>query len=83
MAYINVGAKSDIYDVRSKAALKQLVKDNDRGLTFYGTSDFSPFNGGIADIPEGVKLTVTGPNPYTDRKWYATVTKTGGKITVK
>ena len=84
MSFINVGARTgNGDDVKTKKALTELVKANSAELYFYGTSQFTPFQGGVKDIDGGIILSVTGPNPYTNRKWYATVRKENGKIVVK
>jgi hypothetical protein len=84
--YVNVGVKNrnDGTDIPTKAALKQAIAANPDDVVMYGTSDFSPFTGSADDSVIGVKYSVTGPNPYTSRKWYATIEKgQNGKITVK
>ena len=40
------------------------------------------YGGPLDDAPDGT-YTVVGPDPHRDRKWYATITKRDGKITVK
>jgi hypothetical protein len=53
-------------------------------VTFDGTS----LTGGgdcpqtPGEIPASVKLSVTGPDPYTTRNWYATVEKTARGVRV-
>jgi len=77
--YINVGANIDGKPVRTKKALKQAVKDGD-SVRFYSTALLGEsFYGGVSDIPQGAKLSVVGPDPFTSRKWYATVSN--GKVT--
>lgn len=75
--FVNVGAKlyQDRTDVLTKASLKRLIGENPAYVWFYGTSDFTPFGGNGCELVIGVKYQVTGPNPYTNRKWYATVEK--------
>ncbi len=85
--YINAGAS--LFDpgtggqrnVKTKAELKREVD----AVWFYSTSAFTPWNGLAKDLPPGTTLTVVGPNPYTKRSWYASVTfdATKGKATVK
>lgn len=82
MSYTNVGAKLGNSDVPSKKALKEAVKAESGELSFYGTSDFTPFSGGLDAVTEGTVLVVVGPNPYNSRKWYANVTRKGGKLVV-
>lgn len=85
-SYVNVGVKnrSDGTDIPTKAALKRAIAANPDDVVVYGTSDFTPFTGSADNLREGVKYSVTGPNPYTSRKWYATLEKgPNGKVTVK
>lgn len=86
MSYVNVGVRNieDHSDIPSKRALLALLATNPEKVDFYGTSDFTPFSGNGYDLVIGVNYQVTGPNPYTNRKWYATVRKTvDGRFTVK
>lgn len=76
--YVNVGAKYNETqtDIPTKAALKRAIKENPSNVYLYDTSAFSSVAGttGTVDILlKGVKYSVCGPNPYTSRKWYATV----------
>jgi hypothetical protein len=84
--FVNVGAKlyQDRTNILTKAALKRLIGENPTYVYLYGTSDFTPFSGTGNDCVVGVKYQVTGPDPYTSRKWYATIEKLpNGKVTVK
>jgi hypothetical protein len=84
--FVNVGVKhrSDGSDIPTKRALLGALSTNPDDVVVYGTSDFQPFTGSAADLDIGVKYSVTGPNPYTNRKWYATMQKTAdGRITLK
>jgi len=85
--FINVGAKdkSTLSDIPTKAALKRAIAANPDNVVLYDTSDFNGKSSRTAaNLDEGVNYSVTGPNPYTSRKWYATVAKgPTGKITVK
>lgn len=74
MTFVNVGAQIDNRDAPSKRALKIALAEAPERVSFYTTSAFAPtdsFDG--EHIPAGVSLTVVGPNPYTSRKFYATV----------
>lgn len=84
-SYVNVGVKNRNggTDIPTKAALKRAIAANPDDVVVYGTSDFSPFTGSVDNLEIGVKYSVTGPNPYTSRKWYATLEKgQDGKIRV-
>lgn len=73
--HISGGVKIDGQHPRTKTSLKAALKDAPETVTFYGTSNFgSQFEGPISDLPPGdVILDIAGPDPYTDRRWYATV----------
>lgn len=80
MAYINVGQQG----ATTKKALKDAIKADPASVRLYGTSPMGPqFEGETAaDCPEGVKLSVVGPDPYRKRNWYATIENRGGEIVV-
>ena len=84
MSYVNVGAKnrSDGSDIPTKVALKRAIKENPDNVVLYGTSDFTPFTGSAVNCVVGVKYSVTGPNPYNRRDWYATIERTAKGIKV-
>lgn len=85
--FVNVGAhlRPDNSDIPTKKALKQWIQDEPVLVVLYETSlgkEDNRYNCDSLDI--GVRYSVVGPNPYTSRKWYATVEKLpNGKITVK
>lgn len=84
--YVNVGVKnnSDGSDFPTKIALKRALQANPANVRVYGTSDFTPFSGNADNLEVGVKYSVTGPNPYTSRKWYGTIQKSSdGRIILK
>ena len=58
-------------DYKTKKELKQSIG---KELYYIETSMF-----GAEYKPDG-QFCVVGPCPYTNRKWYATVTMEGGKI---
>ncbi len=83
--YENVGAlnASDGTDIPTKKALKDALAANPANVVLYTTSGFSPkkhIKG--TELEVGVRYSVTGPNPYSARNWYATVTIANGKIKV-
>lgn len=91
MSYINVGARPAIHatgpnglrpkQIKTKKALRELLSQDLTSVEFYGTSPFTPFRGTVQDIQSGTVLTVTGPDPYTARKWGASITiDAGGNI---
>jgi len=87
--YVNVGARdvSTNADIKTKSDLKGRYANYPQTVELYVTDAFGPNAGKTVigdDLDIEVKYTVTGPNPYTSRKWYATVEKLqNGKITVK
>ncbi len=85
--YVNVGAKhySSGHDIATKSGLKKMIQENPDKVLLYTTSLFgNQFTKKATELDTGVKYSVVGPNPYNNRKWYATVEKrTDGKVTVK
>lgn len=87
--WINVGVRTFSLkaDIPTKKALKDFFANMPESVEIYSTDAFGPnanktYNSDTLVV--GDKYTVTGPNPYTSRKWWATVEKlANGKITVK
>jgi hypothetical protein len=64
-------------DIPTKTKLKQYMKDTPGLVVFYDTSLISvEMDKTGASLTEGQKYYVVGPNPHTNRKWYATVIRT-------
>lgn len=83
--FVNVGAlyNDTKTDIPTKAALKRAIQENPANVYLYPTSDFAGDPGTVDILEKGVKYSVTGPNPYISRKWYATVEITqSGQIKV-
>ncbi len=86
--FVNVGArsKSTLEDYKTKKALRDAMQQNPADVELYETSVFgggTVITGDKVTSP-GVKYSVTGPNPFTSRKWYATIERTkNGNTTVK
>ena len=84
MRYINVAA----YDLRTgnlfmtKKALKQACSEDPVVVAFYPTSQLDkPFHMVQAsELPEFWSMSVVGPDPYDNRKWYAQVTRTSAGV---
>lgn len=87
--YVNVGVvhAPGMSDMPTKVALKRAIATEPTMVSFYATDAFGPNRGKFWSTDKldiGVKYSVVGPNPYTSRKWYATVELLdNGKITVK
>lgn len=75
MTYMNVGAYVDGVRPKTKAALKRALAENPAAVTFDGTAPMGPQHEGLSgvNVPEGLSLSVVGPDPYRVRNWYATV----------
>lgn len=77
MQYIQVGAYVNDERCPSKAALKRALKDAPETVKFDCTAAAGPHanRGPIkgTEVPKGDTLSVCGPDPYTNRKWYASV----------
>jgi hypothetical protein len=87
MSYINVGAlDANGMRFKTKKALKEACASAPESVGFDCTDFLGPYQGMTftSDDPQPykVKLSVCGPDPYSERKWYATAeqTATGWKI---
>lgn len=83
----NVGVRSntDNSDIKTKADLKRRLAEKPNLVTVYSTDAFGANAGKLwfgDDLEIGVKYSVAGPNPYTSRKWFATIEKTAKGIKV-
>lgn len=59
---------------RYKKTLKEAVAQEPQSVWFQSVGGlFDHFSGGLEDIPRGTVLTIVGPDPWRDRRWYATV----------
>jgi hypothetical protein len=66
----------------SKKELKEAVSQG-KNVVLENTSMFgSNYDGGLDNAPDG-SYTFVGPCPYTSRKFYGTITKKEGRVTVK
>lgn len=85
MTFINVGAYVGGSRPKSKKALKEALAAGPKviAVEFERTSELGPaLPRNVYELPPGTKLQVTGPDPYTSRKWYATVELVNGKVKV-
>lgn len=95
MSYINVGVFINGMRPPSKKALREALRDAPETVIFDQTALIrNEFNGGPIPggtyitpplIPAGTNLTVVGPDPYRNRKWYASVIRDSdtGRILVR
>lgn len=83
MAIIQGGVRIGGKNPTSKAAIRRALGSG-VPVTFYSTGfGGALFNGPLTELPAEHTLTVVGPDPYRDRKFYGTVTRTAdGKIKV-
>lgn len=87
--FINVGVYSDNKRVATKTALKRMVRENPELLRFDQTSAFANHHPLILTIEyllslsKQVTFSVVGPDPFSDRKWYANVYVWRGKVVAK
>lgn len=69
---------------RSKSALKRAIQADVRSVVIEDTDSY-----GLApeieatEIEEGQEYEVCGPDPYSDRRWTATITRAHGKVIVR
>lgn len=85
MSFIGVGSLIEgVGRPATKKALKTALAVDPSKVTFDTTSGFSARETISAyDLVAGVSYSVVGPDPYTSRKWYATVKlNAAGAITV-
>lgn len=69
---------------KTKTAVKHAVAagELDR-ILIEATSLFgNEYDGPLTEAPDG-EYHFVGPNPYSDRRFYGTITKRGDKVTVK
>lgn len=77
MGYVNCGAYVNGTRPKTKKALKEAMANDPSHVRFDSTSMFDNLHCTGVGIPEGTTLSVVGPDPYTKRSWYATVTDKG------
>lgn len=81
--FYNCGCYNHQRRIQTKKALKEALRENTSSVYFDGTSmhDTVPGYRGN-EIPEGVTLSVVGPDPFTKRTWYALVKRNGDGLKV-
>jgi hypothetical protein len=84
MSYINCGARINGERARTKKALREALTTDPSSVVFDPTSMFDSQAEIAGDaIPAGTTLSVVGPDPYARRNWYASVSSSNGKVSVK
>lgn len=67
---------------KSKKEIREAKVEN---ISIEGTSLYSPISGSLSDrekFPVGSKVTFVGPDPYSNRKFYGTITVTADGMKV-
>lgn len=63
----------------TKKALKSAIAEDPGSVVLEATSMFgNEYGGAVANAPSG-SYHVVGPDPYTSRKWYATIKVANGE----
>jgi hypothetical protein len=69
---------------KSKKEVKEAVAADPSKVRAEATSAFgNEYDGPVDGLPEGVAVHFVGPDPYTKRNFYGSITRKGEKITVK
>lgn len=69
---------------KSKKEVKEIIKTNPERLSLEATSFFgNEYEGPITSMPEDKPAYVVGPDPYTKRNFYLTITRSGNKFKVE
>jgi hypothetical protein len=66
----------------TKKAVKEAIASDPSTVQIEGTSIFGGYTGPVLRAPNG-SYHFVGPDPYTSRKFYGTITVLNGKATVK
>ncbi len=68
---------------KSKKEVREVVAEDDARVYIEATSLFgNEYEGVVTNMPDG-RVSFVGPDPYNSRKFYGTLTKRDGKVTVK
>lgn len=85
MQYLNAAPprrKADGDKKWTKAELRRHIAAHGDATVLPLTSVRGPSCIGLGSLDEDTCLSVCGPDPYTDRRWFATVRRVGGKLVV-
>lgn len=69
---------------KTKKILRASAKAAPHTIILEATSLFgNEYEGKVTEMPQGVIHYVVGPDPYTERTWYAQLTRVGDIIKIK
>jgi hypothetical protein len=69
---------------KSKKEVIETIKTNPEKVSLEATSIFgNEYDGPIKDMPENKVVGVVGPDPYTKRNFYLSITRKNGNFQVK
>lgn len=82
--YVNHGAIVFGNHRPTKGMLKNAMRTAPETVTLYSTSAFGPnYSTNGAQLDASIIYTIVGPDPYNNRKWYATIkVNANGKVMV-
>lgn len=67
---------------KSKKAIREALANGDR-VSLEATSIFgNEYDGPVENAPDG-RYTIVGPDPYSKRNFFGTITVTGGQAKIK
>lgn len=68
---------------KSKKEIKEAIATNPSSIYIQATSVFgNEYDGPASELPEGAKVYFVGPDPFTKRSFYGSITRSGGKLKV-
>ncbi len=66
---------------KSKKAIREALKTEPHKVTLERTAFMgNEYGGPVLDMPENVRQTFVGPDPYTSRKFYGSMLRSGTTI---
>jgi len=68
---------------KSKKDIKDALLTAPHTVVIESTSMFGGFGGSALDMPEGIEIAFVGPDPYTRRSFYGTLSRKGMNVKVK
>lgn len=77
------GVRTQSGPIKTKSQLKKLAKEDPLSIVLENTSMMSnEFDGMARNLPEGQRVYIVGPDPYYNRKWYASMERKGDTLKV-